>query len=75
MKIMKDYYNFYFKSDVLLLADVFENFRNNSLKNYRLCLSLYLRPLALSWDAMLKITKIKLELISNLDIYINKNWK
>ena len=75
MKIMKDYYNFYFKSDVLLLADVFENFRNNSLKNYRLCLSLYLSPPALSWDAMLKITKIKLELISNLDIYINKNWK
>ena len=35
MKTMKDYYNLYLKRDVLL-ADVFEKFRNNSLKNYLL---------------------------------------
>ena len=35
MKTMKDYYNLYLKRDVLL-ADVFEQFRNNSLKNYLL---------------------------------------
>ena len=39
---MKDHHNLYFKYDVLLLADVFEKFRNNSLKNYGLCSSHYL---------------------------------
>ena len=33
MKTMKDYHDFYLKYDVLVLADVFEKFRNNSLKN------------------------------------------
>ena len=33
MKTMKDYHNLYLKCDVLLLADVFEKFRSNSLKN------------------------------------------
>ena len=34
---MKDYDNLYLKCGVLLLADVFEKFRNNSLKNYGVC--------------------------------------
>ena len=38
MKTMKDYHDLYLKCNVLLLADVFEKFRNNSLKNYGLCL-------------------------------------
>ena len=37
MKTMKDYHNLYLKCDALLLADVFEKIRNNSLKNYGLC--------------------------------------
>ena len=37
IKMMKDYHSLYLKWDVLLLTDVFEKFRNNSLKNYRLC--------------------------------------
>ena len=65
---MKDYHDLHLKCDVLLLADVFEKFRNNSLKNYGLCPSHYLS--ALSWDAMLDMTKIKFELISDLDMYI-----
>ena len=36
MKIMKDFHDLYLKCDVLILADVFEKFRNNSLKNYGL---------------------------------------
>ena len=36
MKTMKDYHELYLKC-ILLLADVFEKFRNNSLKNYGLC--------------------------------------
>ena len=42
MKTMKDYHDLYLKCDVLLLADVFEKFRNNILKNYRLSPSNYL---------------------------------
>ena len=58
MKAKKDYRDLYLKCDVLLLADVFERFRNNSLKNYRLCPSHYLSAPSLSWNAMLKMTKI-----------------
>ena len=43
-------------------------FRNNSLKNYELCPSHYLSAPGLSWDARLKMTKTKLELISDPDI-------
>ena len=39
MKMMKYYHDLYLKCDILLLADVFEKFRNNSLKNYALCMS------------------------------------
>ena len=53
-----------------MLADVFEKFRNNSLENYRLCPKHYLSPPGLSWDAMLKMTKVKLELIIDPDMYI-----
>ena len=67
---MKDYYDLYLKYDVLLLADVFEKFRDDSLKNYGFCTSYYLSAPALSWDAMLNMTKIKLQLISDPDIYI-----
>ena len=56
--------------DVLLLADVFEEFRNNSLNNYELCLSHYLTAPSLSWHTMLKMTKVVLELIPDLDMYI-----
>ena len=37
MKTMKNYHDLFLKCDGLLLADVFEKFRNNSLKNYGLC--------------------------------------
>ena len=64
MKTMKDYHDLYLRCDVFLLADVFEKFRNDSLKNYGLCLSYYLSAPALSWDAMLNMTKAELELIT-----------
>ena len=69
MKTMTDYHNLYSKCDVSLL-DIFEKFRNNSLKNYGLYPSHYLSTPGLSWDAMLNMTKVKLELISDLDMYI-----
>ena len=48
MKTMKNYHDLYLKCDVLLLAKVFEKFRNNNLKNYGLCPSHYLSVSALS---------------------------
>ena len=54
------------KWDVLLLAYEFVKFRNNSFRNYGLCLSDYLSATALSWDAMLNIIKVELEFTSDL---------
>ena len=67
---MKDCHVLYLKCGVLLLTDVFENFRNNGLKNYGLCPSYYMRALALSWDAMLNMKKVELELIPDPNMYI-----
>ena len=50
LKTTNDYHKLSLKCDILLLADVFEKFRNNSLKNYGLCPSHYLSALALSWE-------------------------
>ena len=61
---------FVFKKDVLLLADVFEKFRDNSLRNYGLCPGHCLRAPSLSWDVMLKITKTELEPSPDFDMYI-----
>ena len=69
-ELVKDYHDLYLKCDVLLLANVFEKFRNNSLKNYKLCRSYYLSTPNLSWDAMFKMTKIELELIVDPNMYI-----
>ena len=69
MKTMKDYHDLYLKSDILLLADVFEKF-TNSITNYGLCPSHYSSAPALSWDAMLNMTKVELKFISDLDMYI-----
>ena len=60
MKTMKDYQDLYLKCSVLLLADVFEKFRNNILKNHGLCPSHYLSAPVLSWDAVLNMTKVEL---------------
>ena len=65
---MKDYQDLYLKCDVLLLADVFENVRNNILKNCGLFPSHYLSPLGLSWAETLTMTKFKLELIPDPDM-------
>ena len=60
----------YLKCEILLIADVFEKFKNNSLKVCGLCSSHYLSALGLSYDAMIKITKIKLEVVPDPGMYI-----
>ena len=76
-KTVKNYHDLYLKCDVSLLADVFEKFRNKSLKNYGLCPSHYFSALGLSWDAILKMTKVELEFIPYPDIYLffKKVWE
>ena len=77
MKTMKDCDDFYLKCDVLLLKVIFGKFRNNGFKNYGLCPSHYLSAPALSWYAMLNITKVELELVTDPGMYIffEKNYK
>ena len=67
---MGDYYDLYLKTDVLLLADVFEKFIDMCSKYYGLDPCRYLSSPGVSSDAMLKMTKIELELISDIDIYL-----
>ena len=59
----KDYHKLYNMSNVLLLADVFENFRNISMTHYRLDPAWYFSAPGLAWDAALKITQMQLELL------------
>ena len=70
MKNMGDYHDHYFKKDVLLLADAFEKFIKTCLKYYELDPCHYFSSPGLSWDAMLKMTDIKLEKISDIDEYL-----
>jgi len=60
-----DYHDNYLVCDVLLLADIFENFRMSALEKYKLDPANYLTAPSLAWDAMLDMTKIKLGLIHN----------
>ena len=67
---MKDYYNLYNLSDVLLLADVFESFRNICMNRYGLDPGWYFSAPGLAWDAVLKITKVQLDLLSDSDMLL-----
>ena len=70
MKTFKEYHELYNETDVLLLADVFENFRDNNLKIYGLDPVHYFTSPGLSWDACLKITGMELELLSDPDMLL-----
>ena len=67
---IRDYLELYNKTDVPLLADVFENFRDVCMKNYLLDPAHYYKAPGLAWDAALKTTKIRLELITDPDMLI-----
>ena len=70
IKTLGDYHNLYNKTDVLLLADVFENFRNICLEHYGLDPAHYLTAPGLAWDACLKMTGVNLELLSDVDMLL-----
>ena len=58
MKNMGDYHDHYLKKDVLLLADVFKKIIDTCMKFYELDPSHYFSSPRLSWDVMLKMTRV-----------------
>ena len=58
------------QSDTLLLADVFENFRNICIKVYELDPAHFLSFPGLAWQACLKKTNVKLELLTDYDMLL-----
>ena len=67
-KTIRDYHDLYLKSDVLLLADVFENFRKTCMKHYQLDPAHYYTSPGLAWDACLKTTGQELQLLTDYDM-------
>ena len=70
LKTMGQYHDLYLKSDVLLLADVFEKFCKTCLQYYELDPCHYFTSPGLSWDAMLKMTEVRLELMTDIDKFL-----
>ena len=70
MKTFKEYHDAYLISDVLQLADIFDNFRDVCMNNYELDPAWYYTAPGLAWDALLKKTKAELELITDPDMLL-----
>ena len=69
IKTMGEYHDLYLVSDVLLQTDVSENFRKICMQYYKLDPCHYFTSPSLSWDAMLKVTNVKLELMTDIDMF------
>ena len=67
---MGEYHDLYLQTDILLLTDVYENFRKTCLTYYKLDPLHYITSPGLAWDAMLKMTGINLELITDIDMQL-----
>ena len=70
IKNLGEYHDLYVQSVTLLLADVFENFRNMCLKVYGLDPVYFFSAPGLAWQACLKKTGVKLELITDVDMLL-----
>lgn len=69
-RTMGEYHDFYLKTDVVLLADVFESFRNIGANQYSIDPAHYLTLPAYAWDVMLKKTGVTLKLLTDVDMHI-----
>ena len=65
-----EYHDLYVRSDTLLLADVFENFRNACMKNYELDPAHFVSLPGLAWQACFKKTNVELELITDYNMLL-----
>ena len=70
IKNLGDYHDLHVQSDTLLLADLFENFRNMCIKVYELDPAHFLSAPGLAWQACLKKTEVKLELLTDVDMLL-----
>ena len=70
IKNLGEHHDLYVQSHTLLLADVFENFRNMSIKVYKLDPDHFLSAPGLAWQACLKKTNVKLELLTDADMLL-----
>ena len=69
-KNLGDYHDLYVQSDTLLLADVFENFRNKRIKIYEIDPAHFLFAPGLAWQACLKKTEVKPQFLANVDMLL-----
>ena len=67
---MDDYHDLYLKSDVLSLADMFEEFRSVCLVNYELDPARYYTAPGMAWDAALKVTGAELECLTDVNMLL-----
>ena len=65
-----DYYDLYVQSDILLLPDISENFRNKCIEIYELDPANFLSAPGLAWQPCLKKTELKLELLTDADMLL-----
>ena len=70
LKNLGDYHDLYDQSDTLLLADVFENFRNKYIGIYELDSAHFLSAPGLAWQTCLKMTEVELELLTDIDMLL-----
>ena len=68
---MGDYHDLYLMSDILLLADVFENFRKICVQYCKLDPCHYFTSPGLSWDAMMKMTDMKVDVKSGVNVNLS----
>jgi len=69
-KTLKDYHDLYLTLDVTLLADVFENFRNMALREYKLDPAHSWTVPGFAWNCALKMSKIELELLTDPNMFL-----
>ena len=69
MSTMCEYHDLYLKTDVLLLADVFENFRDMALEHFKVDPCHYVTAPGMFYHALLKMSDVNLELVSDLEMY------
>jgi len=69
-KTLKDYHDLYLTLDVTLLADVFENFRNMSLREYKLDPAHSWTVPGFAWNCALKMPKVELKLLTDPDTFL-----